>query len=762
MAQRLTQRSGSFHILPRDTPGDGDFLTNIAPLLTSDKSVVGDVHYRRRRRKGRKSIYLRPTLSLLNSEPSNEISDSKSLSISSPLSDPNSDHNALSRCPSFSDRFSADAWSANGPLLNGSLLSSSKAGEANYIESSQLGAANGESKAMLSEGCEKSCISCTSDFTAGMNLTCTPVNNRECDQLTDSQHYQNGVLGSFGVHSAALVHNQAKDSELLPSLRVYSNGECVAIDGGVYHGNGLPGKDSLSPGARPDESQHVVNGSIPSSVQLSISELRQRIAHALENDTCTSQGNHSFECSPSQTEVESTANDQGDKQGAELYDRTPEGLNSTPVVHTGTPQLLDWERLMAANSSCSQPANVSPMQYFFGEVLCTGTLQNTESAENDKKRQHVYNTMFHVPWRCELLIVVGFFVCLDSFLTLLTVMPLRIIIFLWRCFRNRRQLRRPQADELSDLVCLLVLVSGVTLLQQADISYIYHMIRSQATIKLYVVYNVLEIFDKLCQSFGSDVLQVVLNSAESVAQCSHDRLLFESLQFAMDQCIAVFSFMIHSLIILALSITVSAAIRSHNNALLTLLISNNFAEIKSNVFKRLAKDNLHKLAYLDTVERFHIVAHLFFVWAQNLLAANEPWLLSFISNAGMVLLCEILVDAIKHAFLAKFNEIKPAAYSGFLEALCKQTLKSQSHDVHKTLAFVPLAPACVVIRVLIPLYAAYLPQAHLWRFVGGVLCGSVTYIILVMLKILVGLGLLKHANWYVNRCMKKQKHFHSD
>ena len=35
-----------------------------------------------------------------------------------------------------------------------------------------------------------------------------------------------------------------------------------------------------------------------------------------------------------------------------------------------------------------------------------------------------------------------------------------------------RQLRRPQADELSDLVCLLVLVSGVTLLQQAGDSFI--------------------------------------------------------------------------------------------------------------------------------------------------------------------------------------------------------------------------------------------------------------------------------------------------
>lgn len=41
-------------------------------------------------------------------------------------------------------------------------------------------------------------------------------------------------------------------------------------------------------------------------------------------------------------------------------------------------------------------------------------------------------------------------------------------------------------------------------------------------------------------------------------------------------------------------------------------------------------------------------------------------------NAGMVIMCEVLVDVIKHSFLAKFNEIKPGAYSDFLQALCKQ------------------------------------------------------------------------------------------
>ncbi|KAH9321412.1 hypothetical protein KI387_016051, partial [Taxus chinensis] len=327
-----------------------------------------------------------------------------------------------------------------------------------------------------------------------------------------------------------------------------------------------------------------------------------------------------------------------------------------------SPQSLDWERLMAETSDYPSRVEMSPLGYFLGEINGGNSLRSTTSVGNDKKRQRVYNTMFHVPWRCELLIDVGFFVCLDSFLSLLTIMPARILVFFWRCW-NVRQLQIPLADELSDFGCLVVLICGVALLQ-----------------------------------------------------------------------------------ITAQAITLSAAIISHNNALMALLISNNFAEIKSNVFKRVSEENLHKMAYYDTVERFHIMAHIIFVLAQNILEAESQWFWSFVTNSCLIWGCEVLVDVIKHAFLAKFNEIKPAAYSEFLEALCKQTINSQSHEVHKTLTFVPLAPACVVIRILTPIYAARLPSGPVWwRWFWVAMLFSVTYLMLVSLKLMVGLGLQTHA-----------------
>ncbi|KAF0910289.1 hypothetical protein E2562_001475 [Oryza meyeriana var. granulata] len=286
---------------------------------------------------------------------------------------------------------------------------------------------------------------------------------------------------------------------------------------------------------------------------------------------------------------------------------------------------LDWERYMKENGNVLgevEHLDNSPFRYFLGELYGGNSLRGTISAGNDKKRQRVYNTMFHVPWRCERLIVAGFFVCLDSFLSLLTIMPARIAITVWRVLKTR-QFLRPNAADLSDYGCFVVLALGVASLQMIDISLIYHVIRGQGTIKLYVVYNVLEIFDKLCQSFGEDVLQVLFNSAEGLSTCSTDSATFELMRFILDEAIA--------------AITLSTCIIAHNNALLALLVSNNFAEIKSNVFKRVSKENLHNLVYYDIIERFHITAFLLFVLAQNILEAEGPWFDSFLINAFLCL-----------------------------------------------------------------------------------------------------------------------------
>ncbi|XP_008811935.1 protein POLLEN DEFECTIVE IN GUIDANCE 1-like isoform X2 [Phoenix dactylifera] len=422
---------------------------------------------------------------------------------------------------------------------------------------------------------------------------------------------------------------------------------------------------------------------------------------------------------------------------------------------------LDWNRVMAEDPNLLgevSSSDRSPIKYFMGEIYGGNSLRSTIPAGNEKKRQGVYNTMFHVPWRCERLIVAGFFVCLDSFLSLLTIMPARILMTIWRVLHTR-QFQRPNAAELSDFGCFIVLTIGVITLQMTDISLIYHIIRGQGIVKLYVVYNVLEIFDKLCQSFGEDVLQVLFNSAEGLSNCLPDNMIFQLMRFILDEAIAIIAFVVHSFILLAQAITLSTCIIGHNNALLALLVSNNFSEVKSSVFKRVSKENLHSLVYYDIIERFHITTYVLFVLSQNILEAEGPWFESFAIDALQVYVCETFIDTIKHSFLAKFNEIKPSAYSEFLEDLCKQTLNEKPDERRKDLTFIPLAPASVVIRVLTPVYAIVLPYGPLpWRLFWIIFWSSLTYITLAICKMLVGLSLRRLATWYMNQQLESKQH----
>ncbi|XP_071702562.1 protein POLLEN DEFECTIVE IN GUIDANCE 1-like [Rutidosis leptorrhynchoides] len=420
---------------------------------------------------------------------------------------------------------------------------------------------------------------------------------------------------------------------------------------------------------------------------------------------------------------------------------------------------LDWKRLIAdIDPNLNFLLETSPVKYFVDEMHGGNSLRTTTTLANEKDRERVYDTIFRMPWRCELLINVGFFVCLDSFLSLLTIMPIRLLITSWRLLK-KRQFKMLSAAELCDLGCFLILASGVILLQQTDISLIYHMIRGQGTIKLYVVYNVLEIFDKLCQNFGGDVLQTLLNTADGLANSSSEDMRHWLWRFISDEALAVTSSIIHSFILLAQAITLSTCIVAHNNALFALLVSNNFSEIKSNVFKRFSKDNIQSLVYFDSVERFHIASFLIFVLAQNILEAEGPWFENFFYNALVVYICELMIDIIKHCFIAKFNEIKPIVYSEFLEDLCKQTLNVQPENPTKKLTFVPLAPACVVIRVVSPVYAAHLPCGPiLWRLLWILMLSVMSFVMLTTLKVMIGMGLHKHATWYIKRCQRRKLH----
>lgn len=132
-----------------------------------------------------------------------------------------------------------------------------------------------------------------------------------------------------------------------------------------------------------------------------------------------------------------------------------------------------------------------------------------------------------VPLAVEKITLFGALLCLDGFLYNFTVLPLRAAFALYRLIRvsiRSRQLAPiPTSHMHSMLRLLLVLIPTIVLLVGMDASKMYHTVRGQDTIKLYVIFNALEvscaelqfgeadmqIADRLCGAFGQDVLDTL-------------------------------------------------------------------------------------------------------------------------------------------------------------------------------------------------------------------------------------------------------------
>lgn len=151
-----------------------------------------------------------------------------------------------------------------------------------------------------------------------------------------------------------------------------------------------------------------------------------------------------------------------------------------------------------------------------------------------------------------------------------------------------------------DLVRGLTIVLACYVLSFVQISRVYHYIRGEAIIKLYVIFNILEIFDKLLASFGQDVLdglyRATVQHANSLVGLRWIHEPWKVATVIMHVVIAALYVVVHSILQFLQIVCINVAINSHGNALFTLLISNNFMELKSSVFKKFAPENLFQIS----------------------------------------------------------------------------------------------------------------------------------------------------------------------
>lgn len=125
-----------------------------------------------------------------------------------------------------------------------------------------------------------------------------------------------------------------------------------------------------------------------------------------------------------------------------------------------------------------------------------------------------------------------------------TILPLRILLSLLALLHQgicrlvlRRPLRNPWLPCFpSDLLRGLLLAIVCLALQQIDASRVYHSIRGQSIIKLYVIFNVFEVFDKLCCSFGLDILESFFSQRQEPSASSEPVRLHPVLHYFLTIC----------------------------------------------------------------------------------------------------------------------------------------------------------------------------------------------------------------------------------
>jgi hypothetical protein len=334
--------------------------------------------------------------------------------------------------------------------------------------------------------------------------------------------------------------------------------------------------------------------------------------------------------------------------------------------------------------------------------------------------------------------------------------------------RHRRAKSVPSAllpEDKADILKGFLIICTCLILMRFDASRMYHWIRGQAAIKLYVIYNVLEVCDRLFSAIGQDVLECLF-SRETLERKpdGHSKILRPFWLFLL----ALIYTVVHATSLFYQAITLNVAVNSYSNALITLLISNQFVEIKSTVFKKFEKENLFQLACADIVERFQLWLMLTIIASRNIvetgglsrgLSALSPSTSMFTADSAtnssnpltkampprsspsilprsfelvpaffssltayaptighvfgpflVVLGSEMLVDWLKHAYINKFNNTRPAIYGRFLDVLAKDYYSNAFGDQNLTkrlgLPVIPLS--CLFIRASMQTYHMFL------------------------------------------------------
>uniref|UniRef100_A0A803TE66 Transmembrane anterior posterior transformation 1 n=1 Tax=Anolis carolinensis TaxID=28377 RepID=A0A803TE66_ANOCA len=385
---------------------------------------------------------------------------------------------------------------------------------------------------------------------------------------------------------------------------------------------------------------------------------------------------------------------------------------------------------------------------FINAELTRGYFLEHNEAKYTERRERVYTCM-RIPRELEKLMIFGIFLCLDAFLYVFTLLPLRVFLAVFRfitlpCY-GLRERRLLQPAQVCDIFKGVILVICYFMMHYVDYSMMYHLIRGQSVIKLYIIYNMLEVADRLFSSFGQDILDALYWTATEPKERKRAHIGVIPHFF-----MAVLYVFLHAILIMVQATTLNVAFNSHNKSLLTIMMSNNFVEIKGSVFKKFEKNNLFQMSNSDIKERFTNYVLLLIVCLRNMeqFSWNPDHLWVLFPDVCMVIASEIAVDIVKHAFITKFNDITADVYSEYRASLAFDLVSSRQKNVSDRMKMTSYTNLIRVVTSSVK--------------VQGVLayaCVVLFYCGLISLKVLNSIVLLGKSCQYVKEANMEEKLF---
>jgi hypothetical protein len=373
--------------------------------------------------------------------------------------------------------------------------------------------------------------------------------------------------------------------------------------------------------------------------------------------------------------------------------------------------------------------------------------RRSESEAAAAIRRGVYSCL-HVPLALERPMFLVLLIIADCMLWLCTIFPARIAVSAFRCGQALLQSGRQKSvlvaeAHIVDLArAATLLLASLCLRAILNVPRLYHFIRRQSVMKTVALFNALELADKLLSSLGVDLASALIYSSSTLVTAlrrprgapSRATLSTAVHRLVADVLLSSGHVCLHAYTATAHILCLAVSVHSWGSPFVALIISAKIAELKASALKKFDAAGTFQIVLADAYGRFFGLLFVFVSLCESLADIDwtlQPGILALqpaLAGAGRVLFLvfgtDVVVDWIKHVFVAKNNNLPPSLYDlDFRAALVQdiraprtaEMMRDPLQLMARRIGFSPLALCLVICHVVLPPLASFSAAAFTWR-----------------------------------------------